>query len=127
MGTQNLDLKWSTAEKTIARRAFDLALTREFDAITQEAKRRAANIKERSALWELEEYLTESRKEIDRKYDYRYSVLTLVFGSLIRKAGSAKRTCTASAKINSSISAKWRPSKEFRVESIHLPEVDLTW
>ena len=30
-------------------------------------------------------YLTQSRKEIDRKYDYRYSVLTLVFGNLVRK------------------------------------------
>ena len=36
-------------------------------------------------LWDLESFLTQSRKEIDRKYDYRYSVLTLVFGKLIRE------------------------------------------
>lgn len=77
------DLKWSAGEKVIARSAFNLALGREFDAITQEVKRRAANLEERSALWDLEDYLTKSRKEIDRKYDYRYSVLTFVFGSLI--------------------------------------------
>jgi len=31
----------------------------------------------------LEHYLTERRKEIDRKYDYRYSRLTHVFGRLL--------------------------------------------
>jgi len=31
----------------------------------------------------LEHYLTEHRKEIDRKYDYRYSQLTHVFGRLL--------------------------------------------
>ena len=30
-------------------------------------------------------YLTQSRKEIDRKYDYRYSVLTEVFEKLVRE------------------------------------------
>jgi len=32
---------------------------------------------------ELEHYLTERRKQIDRTYDYRYSQLTLVFGKLL--------------------------------------------
>jgi len=31
----------------------------------------------------LEYYLTQRRKEIDRKYDYRYSRLTQVFGRLL--------------------------------------------
>lgn len=31
----------------------------------------------------LEHYLTERRKEIDRKYDYRYSQLRHVFGRLL--------------------------------------------
>jgi hypothetical protein len=33
----------------------------------------------------LEHYLTERRKEIDRKYDYRYSQLTQVFGKLLHE------------------------------------------
>ena len=48
----------------------------------QEAKRMADGIQKSSDLWELEHYLTERRKEIDRKYDYRYSQLTHVFGRL---------------------------------------------
>jgi hypothetical protein len=33
----------------------------------------------------LTHYLTQRRKEIERKYDYRYSQLTQVFGSLSRE------------------------------------------
>lgn len=31
----------------------------------------------------MEHYLSQRRKEIDRKYDYRYSQLTQVFGRLL--------------------------------------------
>jgi signal transduction histidine kinase len=43
----------------------------------------ANQIKEPEDVWELEHYLTERRKEIDGKYDYRYSQLTHVFGRLL--------------------------------------------
>ena len=33
----------------------------------------------------MEHYLTQRRKEIDRKYDYRYSQLTHVFGKLLHE------------------------------------------
>ncbi len=79
-----LDLKWSHAEKVIARRAFDLALQKELQATIHEAKRRAAKVEEPSELWELERWLTERRNEINRRYDYRYSVLTIVFAHPVR-------------------------------------------
>ena len=56
----------------------DQALGRELEAVILEAKSKAAKIREPSGLWELEQYLTQCRQEIDRKYDYRYSVLPLV-------------------------------------------------
>jgi hypothetical protein len=43
----------------------------------------ANDIQQSSDLWDLEHYLTQRRKEIDRKYDYRYSRLTDVFGRLL--------------------------------------------
>jgi hypothetical protein len=43
----------------------------------------ARQIQQSSDLWDLEHYLTQRRKEIDRKYDYRYSQLTHVFGRLL--------------------------------------------
>lgn len=79
------DLKWSTAEKAVARKAFDRALCRELEAVMVEAKERAEQIQRPSELWDLEHYLTECRTQIDRQSDYRYSVLILVFGNLIRQ------------------------------------------
>ena|ERR1035441_6898920 len=43
----------------------------------------ASRIQQPSDLWDLEHYLTERRKQINRTYDYRYSQLTLVFGKLL--------------------------------------------
>src|SRR6202171_6722692 len=77
--------KWSSAEKAIARKAFDRALHQDLDAIIRQAKKMAARIEQPSDLWELERYLTERRKEIDRQYDYRYSVILNVFVDLIQK------------------------------------------
>jgi hypothetical protein len=74
---------WSKTEKTIARKAFDAALGRELHEVIQEAKKMASQIQEPADLWDLEHYLTERRKEITRKYDYRYSQLTDVFGRLL--------------------------------------------
>jgi Photoprotection regulator fluorescence recovery protein len=78
------DLHWSPKEKTIARRAFDRALRRELEATVQEAKQIAARIKEPDELWELERHLTQRRKEINAKYEFKYSVILLVLADLVR-------------------------------------------
>jgi Photoprotection regulator fluorescence recovery protein len=82
--TTGRDLKWSREEKAIARKAFDLALARELDAVIREAKERATRLEAPSELWEMERWLTQRRQEIDSKYDFRYSVLPLVFANLLR-------------------------------------------
>ena len=74
---------WSKSEKAIARTAFDAALKRELHEVMQETKQRANQINEPADVWDLEQYLTEHRKEINRKYDYRYSQLTHVFARLL--------------------------------------------
>lgn len=79
------DLKWSPSEKIIARKAFDQALASELRDVVQRAKHIAAEVKERSGLWELETWLRQRRLEIDRKYDYRYSVLPMVFATLLKQ------------------------------------------
>jgi hypothetical protein len=43
----------------------------------------ASQIQRSSDLWDLERYLTQRRKEIDRKYEYHYSRLTDVLGRLL--------------------------------------------
>jgi hypothetical protein len=76
---------WSKSEKALARTAFDAALGRELHELIQEAKKMASQIQQSSDLWDLEHYLTQRRNEIDRKYDYRYSRLTHVFGRLLHE------------------------------------------
>jgi Photoprotection regulator fluorescence recovery protein len=75
---------WSRAEKTAARHAFDVALVREFEAVIREAQERTARIADREELWELERWLAARRREINRTYDFRYSVLPQVFAQLLR-------------------------------------------
>jgi hypothetical protein len=74
---------WSRSEKALARKAFDAALGRELHEVIQEAKKMANQIQQSSDLWDLEHYLTQRRKEIDRKYDSRSSRLTDVLGRLL--------------------------------------------
>jgi hypothetical protein len=77
---------WTRSEKVVARTAFDAALRRELQEVMREARQMASRIKEPAELWDLEHHLTQRRKEIDRKYDYRYSRLTHVFGRLLHES-----------------------------------------
>jgi hypothetical protein len=79
------EMRWSQAERAIARKAFDRALQRELEEVMRKAREMAARIAEPSELWELEEFLSKRRREIDQKYDYRYSVLPMIFGILNRE------------------------------------------
>jgi hypothetical protein len=74
---------WSRSEKAIARKAFDAALKRELHEIMQEAKQKAKEMREPADVWELERYLTQRRKDIDRRYDFRSSRLKDVLGKLL--------------------------------------------
>jgi hypothetical protein len=74
---------WSRSEKAIARKAFDAALGQELHDLIQEAKRMANDIQKSSDLWDLEYHLTQRRKEIDRKYDFRGSRLKDMLGRLL--------------------------------------------
>jgi hypothetical protein len=76
------DFTWSPTQKKVARAAFDLAVAREFKAIRQHVEAVLKNDAEDRVIWKLEEYLYEKRREIDRKYDYRYSMLMLIFPRL---------------------------------------------
>jgi hypothetical protein len=79
------DIKWSEAEKKIARRAFDAALKNECEALVIKLKVLAEKAENSDDVWAIHDYLTEQRKTIDGKYDYRYSQLIVVFGRLLRE------------------------------------------
>ena len=74
---------WSRSEKALARKVFDAALGRELHEVIQAAKKMANEIQKASDLWDLERYLTQRRKDIDHKYNFRSSRLTQVLGRLL--------------------------------------------
>ena len=79
------DLKWSAAEKKIARQAYDSALESALAKLMAEFKRKANAATAVSEVWEIEDYLREQRRDLDRVFDYRYSQLPMVFAYLLRK------------------------------------------
>jgi Photoprotection regulator fluorescence recovery protein len=74
---------WSKPERAIARKAFDAALNREVQDVMREAKQMANKIKEPADVWALERYLTQRRRDIDRKYEFRSSRLTQILGMFL--------------------------------------------
>jgi hypothetical protein len=77
--------KWSKKEKSIARAAFDKAYDKECNQIIGKLKEKSLKLSDPEDIWELHDYLSEIRKEIDEKYDYRYSVLIMVFAHLLKQ------------------------------------------
>jgi hypothetical protein len=77
--------EWSKSEKETARRAFDIAYIRECKSIEEELRRRVSDLQIPEGLWAIHDYLTEKRRGIDKKYDYRYSVLPFVFARLLHE------------------------------------------
>lgn len=79
------DQKWTDREKKIARRVFEVAVSEELASTIADFKARAEAVVKPEDMWALENYLRERRRDIDRKYDYRYSQLIGVFGQLLRE------------------------------------------
>jgi len=77
------EMEWSKKEKEIARRVFSNAYERECVSIALDVRKMAEEINKPSDLWMIHDYLTKKRKEIDNKYDYRYSVLLSLFARLL--------------------------------------------
>jgi hypothetical protein len=77
------ELHWSHKEKAVARAAFDTALARENAAIRKKVEDMLQRSNKPSAVWDILEFLSKKQRELERKYDYRYSVLTGVFARLL--------------------------------------------
>jgi hypothetical protein len=74
---------WSKKEKKIARQAFERAYQKECTILIERVRKMTAGAKTPDALWEIHDFLSKRRQEIDDKYDYRYSVLHFVFARLL--------------------------------------------
>ncbi len=77
-------LSWSDQEEQIARQVFELAYRRELSATLAYVRQVAATIDSPDALWQLHDFLSAKRHEMDGKYDARSSMLIFVFADLIK-------------------------------------------
>ena len=77
------DLQWSKREKQIARAVFERAFEREAAAFLAQVRAKALEVAELPDAWNLEQMLRDKRRELDQRYDYRYSALIFVFADLI--------------------------------------------
>ena len=77
------ELHWSHSEKKTARVAFFNALARETAAIRKEVEAMLQRSNEPNAVWDVYEFLSKKLRALERKYDYRYSVLVGVFARLL--------------------------------------------
>jgi len=84
------DLQWSKTEKQAARKAFEAAYARECRAIRAKLVRMLKANDDVRQIWRIHDFLSEERRDTDRKYDYRYSVLVSVFARLLREGWLAE-------------------------------------
>ncbi len=75
---------WSKREKAVARAAFDLAYARETTALLARVKEHARRLHTIEDVWELADTIRHEQRALDQRYDYRYSVLLVVFADLVR-------------------------------------------
>lgn len=79
------NLKWSDSEKKVSRRVFEAALEAELAEITTAFKAKVAALTTPDEMWALQGVLARNQREVEEKYDYRYSQLIMVFSRLLRE------------------------------------------
>jgi transcriptional/translational regulatory protein YebC/TACO1 len=79
------DLKWSESEKKLSRRVFEAALHAELADMIAKFKAKASAVTTPDDMWAVQDFLAKNQREIEQKYDYRYSQLILVFARLVRE------------------------------------------
>jgi hypothetical protein len=79
------DWKWSDAEKRLAQRVYEEARLAELAETLADFKARAAAAPTVDEMWPLEGHLRSRRRELEEKYQYRYSQLPFLFARLLRE------------------------------------------
>lgn len=79
------NVQWSDTEKQVAQAAFATAYQREISALLQEVRSKALTLKTLEELWQLHDFLSARRHDIDGKYDYQDSALIFLFAQLVKE------------------------------------------
>lgn len=82
---QQDSIDWTETEKVVAQAAFERAHARETQALVAEVRTKASEIANIAEIWQLHDYLSARRHDIDGKYDYHYANLIFVFARLLKE------------------------------------------
>lgn len=78
------EMQWSVTEKKIAETVLKAAYDREVYGLIQSIKVSAAKMSKPEEAWELHDFLSAKRHDIDGKYDNRESFLMFTLSALIK-------------------------------------------
>lgn len=81
---QGTETDWSELEKQVAEKAFHSAYKRETTALINEICEKVSLVTEIEDVWQLHDFLSAKRHEIDGKYDFDYSAFIFLFARLIK-------------------------------------------
>ncbi|MEM8810534.1 MAG: hypothetical protein AAGF01_31370 [Cyanobacteria bacterium P01_G01_bin.38] len=81
---QQAEICWSSAEKNIAEAALKKAYNREIDSLVKGVRDKAGLISLPEDVWQLHDFLSARRHEIDGKYDDREPFLTYTLSRLVK-------------------------------------------
>jgi hypothetical protein len=79
------EIIWSDTEQEIAQTAFQKAYQRETSTLIEHIKEQSTQIAVLDDIWQMHDYLSARRHQIDGKYDYRYASLIFVFAQLLKE------------------------------------------
>jgi Photoprotection regulator fluorescence recovery protein len=78
------EFKWSPKEKQIARAVFEKAALHEERELLTYFREKAAGLASLEQLWALQFEIRDAERDYQRRYDFRYSQLPIVFGRLLK-------------------------------------------
>lgn len=75
---------WSDVETALCRRAFERAYQRAVAGVIAAMQQRAGSIESVEGLWELHDFLSIQRHELEGRFDFRQEGRLFVFASLVK-------------------------------------------
>lgn len=81
---QVINPEWTTTEEAIAKKAFDIAYKREIESLIDSVRCQVDSLVEINDIWNLHDFLSVKRHEIDGRYDYRLPMIIFVFAGLVK-------------------------------------------
>jgi hypothetical protein len=77
--------EWLTEEKQIAQKILQQTYEQEIALVIDYVRQKVTNLKEIDELWQVHDFLSAKRYELDGKYDARESMLVFTFAQLIKE------------------------------------------